>query len=410
MMKKFVLASFTFLMMPMILFGQTRYLDSLFAPTLSQGDVIYGQAPALNFPYFFENSTSSQDLLMDVYTPQGDLNTDRPCIVFAHGGAFIAGTKTDAPVVKFCEEMASKGYVVVSVEYRLGFNLTNRESAERAVYRGIQDMKTAIRHVKENATNWGIDSSKVFAAGNSAGGVMAINAAYLDESERLTLPSLSVSPDLGCLTCSGNTLMHGDVPLAIANLWGAIPDVNFINANNSVPIIAFHGTNDNTVSPDSAHPFNYNTFPTLEGSNLIIERVNQLGFINDYHKFYGEGHEPWGTIGETTQFDTIVDKTAQFFYQFLTPNVSVSDIENNLSFDAFPNPVLNDLTIRLSDNENRNCMIMVTNALGQVIFNRKYTNHFSNIYTIPFQEFPKGTYNVLIESEGARVSKIVVKL
>ncbi len=410
MIKQFTLTSLLFLTIPIILSGQTRYLDSLFISTVSQSDAVYGQAPALSFPYLFETSTYNQDLLMDVYTPQGDVQTDRPCIVFAHGGAFALGSKTDVPVVQFCEQMANKGYVVVSIEYRLGFNLTNTASAERAVYRGIQDMKTAIRYVKENAVSLGIDSSKVFAGGNSAGGVMALNAAYLDESERMTLSSLSSTPDLGCLNCSGNTLTHGDVPLAIANLWGGISDISFINANNPVPIIAFHGTNDNTVSPDSAHPFNYNVFPTLEGSNIIINKVTSLGFTNDYHKFYGEGHEPWGASGGTPQLDTIVNKTAQFFYQFLTPSVSTNQIKKSLSFEAFPNPVLDQLTVRFPNNDNNNYSILITNALGQVVFNQQYSNHFSNTFTIPFQELPKGWYNISIDNEGVRASKTIIKL
>lgn len=409
-MKKSTLTTLLFFVTTFILSGQVRYLDSLFLPNLSQTDVVYGQAPALNFPYLFETSTSNQDLLMDIYTPQGDVLTDRPCIVFAHGGAFQLGSKTDAPVVQFCEEMASKGYVAISIEYRLGFNFNSTSASERAVYRGIQDMKAAIRHVKENATNWGIDSAKVFAAGNSAGGVMALNAAYLDESERMTLPSLSANPDLGCLSCSGNTLTHGDTPLAIANLWGAISDTGFINTNNPVPIIAFHGTNDNSVSPDSAHPFGFTTFPTLQGSNWIIDRVNKLGIINDYHKFYGEGHEPWGAMGGTPQLDSIVYETAQFFHQFLTPPLATNTVNKNISFDVFPNPIVEQVTVRLANKENYNCSISVVNALGQVVFNQDYSNHFSNIYTIPFQTLPKGWYNIVVDNEGVRSSKMVVKL
>ena len=119
--------------------GQTRYIDSLFQPNLSQQDVIYGNAPALGWPYLSETYTYPQDLLLDVYSPSGDTVTDRPCIVYAHGGAFLFGAKNDYPVVEFCERMTAKGYVVVSIAYRLGFNNLDSVSSQRATYRGIQD-------------------------------------------------------------------------------------------------------------------------------------------------------------------------------------------------------------------------------------------------------------------------------
>ncbi|NCF95079.1 MAG: hypothetical protein GWO75_00095 [Bacteroidetes bacterium] len=95
----------------------------------------------------------------------------------------------------------------------------------------------------------GIDSNKVYGAGNSAGSIMAIHVAYLDEYERVNFPALSSTPDLGCLSCSGNAYQTGAVPKAIANLWGAIIDTAFIEVSNNVPAISFHGDQDGLVSP-----------------------------------------------------------------------------------------------------------------------------------------------------------------
>jgi len=107
--KAFVAASIA--LTSLSLQGQTRYIDSLFQPNVSQQDVIYGNAPALGWPYLSETYTYPQDLLLDVYSPSGDTVTDRPCIVYAHGGAFLVGAKNDYPVVEFCERMTAKGYV-----------------------------------------------------------------------------------------------------------------------------------------------------------------------------------------------------------------------------------------------------------------------------------------------------------
>ena len=43
---------------------------------------------------------------MDIYTPDGDTEINRPVILFVHGGSFYGGDKTDAHCTDFCEEFA----------------------------------------------------------------------------------------------------------------------------------------------------------------------------------------------------------------------------------------------------------------------------------------------------------------
>ena len=46
---------------------------------------------------------------MDVYTPDGDTYTERPLIIFAHGGSFYAGDKNNPTMVSLCESFAKRG-------------------------------------------------------------------------------------------------------------------------------------------------------------------------------------------------------------------------------------------------------------------------------------------------------------
>lgn len=324
--------------------AQIRYMDSLFAPSLSQQDVIYGTATALAWPYLSETYTYAQNLLLDVYEPLGDTVSDRPCIVYAHGGAFLLGAKNDYPVVEFCERMTAKGYVVVSIAYRLGFNTNDSVSAQRATYRGIQDYHAAMRYVKQHASVLGIDSNKVYGAGNSAGSIMAIHAAYMDESERVNFPALTSTPDLGCLSCSGNAYQTGAKPKAIANLWGAIIDTAIIESSDQIPAISFHGDQDGSVSPIHARPFSNPAFPKLFGSTMIHLRLSNLSVLNAYHVFVGAGHEPWGVFGTNLYMDSIVDATANFFYP-----MAAMTIDDNLKSDAvihcYPSPSFDRMTM-----------------------------------------------------------------
>ena len=69
----------------------------------------------------------AEDLMLDVYEPNGDTLangdsvTDRPLVLLAHGGSFIGGSKTGSDVVPLAESFAKMGYVVASINYRLGF-------------------------------------------------------------------------------------------------------------------------------------------------------------------------------------------------------------------------------------------------------------------------------------------------
>ena len=56
---------------------------------------------------------------MDIYQPQGDTNAKRPLLIYIHGGAFYAGDKATLDCIDFCTHFAKKGYVAVSVNYRL---------------------------------------------------------------------------------------------------------------------------------------------------------------------------------------------------------------------------------------------------------------------------------------------------
>jgi len=56
---------------------------------------------------------------MDIYQPTGDTHTKRPLLIYIHGGAFYAGDKGTPDCVDFCTHFAQKGYVAVSVNYRL---------------------------------------------------------------------------------------------------------------------------------------------------------------------------------------------------------------------------------------------------------------------------------------------------
>ncbi len=296
-----------------------RYVDDLFAVERIEEPANYGTASALVGPYLAEFLTNQQNLSFDFYQPVGDDLSERPLIIMAFGGAFLVGDKRQAELVDYCEALARKGYCVASIDYRKGFNVLSTNSAIRAVYRGAQDFKAAVRYFRANAAVYGIDPNKIIGGGASAGAISAINAAYLEEADRVgpttILQPTYNFPDLGCLDCSGNNLNVSSIPNAVVNLWGGIGELEWINAGEA-PIVSFHGTADNTVSAYTASPFNYPIFPSLSGSVPIHERANLVGLVNELNLYQGEGHEMWN---EASLAIEIQEKSAEFLANLMPP-------------------------------------------------------------------------------------------
>lgn len=301
-----------------------RYTTSVFDEVVVTTDVVYGNAPALTFPYLNENNTFPQDLLMDIYQPAGVDIDSRPVLVCAHSGAFVSGSKSVDDMVAFCDSMAHRGYVTASIDYRLGMNVFSSESSTRAVYRGVQDGRAAIRFLKENAEIYGVDTNNIYILGSSAGAYIAQHNLYMDtEDERP--PETYLNPDLGCLDCSGNDFEHSGRANGLVSLWGALQDTILIIQENNIPVYLVHGTADATVPFGYGNAFGNQAFPATYGSSLVADRIENLG--NEALKYFvfGEGHEFYGTDNgnwpgsPNAYWDTIFNSTVTFMYDIHKP-------------------------------------------------------------------------------------------
>jgi hypothetical protein len=286
---------------------------------------------------------------MDVYEAVGDTAINRPVIIFLHPGAFYTGNNEVDDMVALSIASAKRGYVAVSLTYRLGLNVLSSYSAERATYRGVQDASAAIRYLREHHEDYGIDYDNIFVWGSSAGSFIALHLSYTDEAERPESTYGSGSdPDLGCIDCEGNDFDHYSKPNAVVSCWGAIADLNWINEEDNTPIIMFHGTSDGVVPFNSGYPFTVDIFlPFVYGSNLIHDRLNSL--IIDHAFYYEENlpHEYWGTSngtwidGPNEYFTLIKEDTYGFLFDVIYPyplgdtnndgSLNISDITNIIS-------------------------------------------------------------------------------
>ena len=329
-----------------------RYVNTLFPASVITNDVVYGSAPFLNSPYMNESSTSIQDLLMDIYQAQNDTLSSRPAIIFAHGGGFSTGNRNVDDMVAFCDSFARKGYVTITIDYRQGVEIADNGDLHytRAAYRGLQDGRTAVRFLRANASEYGIDPNHIYWGGNSAGSFIGLNSIYMDSDERpgdagqvnYSIGMIPYSgPDLGEIDLESH-LEYSGRPNAVMACWGGVGDTLIINPDNDRAVFLIHGTSDQIVSFNSGAPFNLNNISAVYGSNSINTRLSSIGipafdiyFVpGQDHEFYGVDNGNWsnGTSGNA-YWDTVVVKATDFFWQQHKPGASFNYEINNLAVD-----------------------------------------------------------------------------
>lgn len=228
-----------FCMLNLILWGQIPYTESSFNWRI-ESNILYQQS--------IDYAGNTQQLNLDLYKPTNNSHCNRPILIVVHGGAWIAGSKEDINCQLIAKEMAKRGYVVASINYRLGTHKTSNysmyalcsnsisqpcgyisDSAEvyRANFRGIQDAKDAIRFMKSRTLLDSTDANSVFICGESAGGFIALGAAYMDKPEEKPAPCLSIA---NAPTPASSLSMYGCIPF---NLSTARPDLGSIDGNNT---------------------------------------------------------------------------------------------------------------------------------------------------------------------------------
>ncbi len=263
-------------------YAQTRYLDEIFDDVTVSENVIYGvNATVLAYAQFGE--AIPQPLVMDVYEPTGDAETARPLMIYAHTGNFLphpqnqspSGTNRDSVAVEICTRFAKMGYVVASIDYRLGWNPVAPTQEERvntlinAVYRAIQDARTSIRYFRktesEEGNPFGIDPNKIVMWGQGSGGYMALAAATLNNYSEVLLPkfigsnglpmvievvngdingtSFGINPLDGDTLCYPNHVGYSSDFNVCVNMGGALADISWLEEGD-VPMISFQSPTD----------------------------------------------------------------------------------------------------------------------------------------------------------------------
>lgn len=256
--------------------------------------------------------------MLDIYLPDEKCDI-YPVLLQIHGGGFLMGDKRDYLLGKYLKGL-KRGYAVVSVNYHY--------SSEKKFPYQIQEIKTAIRFLRENRKKYFLDTDKIAVGGESAGGYLAsmIGCTAGDEYfEGRDMGSPKENSNVSCCVDfygPTNMLLHDEhmrelniefVPndnprspngFFLGDKMSNIPSVcekanplNYVKENTS-PIIIFHGRQDSIVP--------------MKQSEIFYDKLKDvIGNRAEFHIVEGVGHE-----NEVFETDEITDIMYNFIDKY----------------------------------------------------------------------------------------------
>ncbi len=246
-----------------------KFRDAVFKEVQVQANVAYKE----NMPARIKQKYYR----FDFYEPAGDSTLQRPLIIWLHGGGFKFGSKKTGGLPLWGKTFAQRGYVCAAINYRLSKKhpLKNFSDLVQGCATAIEDAQVAIRFFKQHGRQYRIDTTRIILGGNSAGGMIGLQAVYSSPAEMARLIHSGDSTSIG--------LHNPERVAAVINFWGALFDLNWLK-NARIPIVSVHGSKDWLVPYDDKKPPMY--------GSLAIHRSADIAQIPNRVKIYeGYSHE-----------------------------------------------------------------------------------------------------------------------
>ncbi len=227
-------------------------------------------------------------LKLDVFTPKNIKKTDSlPVLLWMHGGGFQGSHRAHPVDSKLVKHVAKhKNYIGVSIDYRLlrkdkatgfGCDCTKDEKLETFKQATI-DFLDAAKFLVDNAEMLQIDTTKIIAGGSSAGAEGALNAVFMKDYFIADKEKYNEVNFAGVFSCAG-----------------AVVDASYINEDNAIPTVLFHGTEDQLVPFGNApHHFCKPTkagYIILDGSQVVVEKLKEFKTSYYFNIVKGGRHE-----------------------------------------------------------------------------------------------------------------------
>ena len=299
---------------------------------LKNEDIVYARGLAHTKT---SSNPSAVPLRLDVYFPDGN-STDRPVLMFIHGGGFTGGIKHKPEIVEMAEYYASRGWVYVSIDYRTteelgdiddmsqeeiidyyqgiapkewiehtfeGAESTKQIQQSVAMYAAQRDSKAALRWIVANADTYSIDVDEIAVGGASAGSITTIALGISNEGDFRDEISINEDPTLATTNLNETYDVKSMVYFWGSNvkveLYNTVYEVDRYDAKDPELFMA-HGNGNDPVTP-------------YEGALALQDIYNSLGIYNELVTLEGHGHGAWNAVVDgkgifELSFDFLIDR------------------------------------------------------------------------------------------------------
>jgi acetyl esterase/lipase len=181
---------------------------------------------------------------LDMAIPENFGPSPKPAIVIIHGGGWTAGSRRARPYRSMLVEYALKGYVTLSVGYRL--------HGEAPFPASLEDVDCAVRWLRAHAAQYNVDPDRIGAYGHSAGAHLALMLAS-------SPPAPPIRSDCEWNAYSSQlTSVAGGAPPTILPGRFAEPE-RYSPATHAsgqmIPILVIAGTEDRIVTIESVDTY-----------------------------------------------------------------------------------------------------------------------------------------------------------
>ena len=199
----------------------------------------------------------------DLYTPLGhDKAKPLPGIIVIHGGGFNDGDKARGRELNICENLTLQGYVCMSINYKL-----RRTQGQVTWPQSVHDAKAAVRYLRKEAANLGVDPEKIGVIGCSAGCNLAMMLATTGPDDGFDAvkgePYQDVSARVACaigfygavdLMNYHDMKMFAKTREEAPELYKKGSPITYLDAKDA-PMLLVHGTADETVPLSQSESF-----------------------------------------------------------------------------------------------------------------------------------------------------------
>lgn len=114
-------------------------------------------------------------------------NGAAPVVIMVHGGGWVGGSRLHQPTVSHAQWLAEEGYTVIDIDYSLSTTTSHLWQTD------VEQVGCAMSWAAANAGAYGGDAHHLALVGDSAGGELALDAAYRGNAGRLVSPCPTVN-------------------------------------------------------------------------------------------------------------------------------------------------------------------------------------------------------------------------